>query len=221
MINKFHNIDFREIEIPPNSLIISDPPYNIKFNYPDYKDNMEKGEYIDMFRLFVGKPCVFIHYPEPMIEFICTALGVPKKTVSWVYNSNTNRQHRMIAWFNCKPDLSKVKQPYKNLKDKRIIERINRGEEGASLYDWWNVDLIKNVSEQKENYTNQIPEEIIARIIKTTAQPDQIIFDPFCGSGTTCVVADKLGHDWIGTDISPTVIKICNYRLKGTGELFK
>ena len=87
-----------------NVLIISDPPYNIDYKYLEFKDVMSESDYSGMFSHFVGKKCVFIHYPEDMIRYIIPAVGIPEKVVSWVYNSNIPRQHRMIAWFNCSPD---------------------------------------------------------------------------------------------------------------------
>ena len=43
--------------------------------------------------------------------------------MSWVYNSNTGKQHRDIAFFGVKPDFRKVGQDYKNPTDKRIAKR--------------------------------------------------------------------------------------------------
>lgn len=214
-LNKLYQADCRTLieQLPANALIISDPPYNIGFDYPEYGDRMNEEEYVQMFGLFANRPCVFIHYPEEMIKYVCRGMGsYPTEIVSWVYPSNLNRQHRMIAWFNCKPDLSKVKQPYRNPTDKRIMELIMNGSEGTDIYDWWEIDLVKNVSEEKQPYTNQIPEEVIGRIIKTTAIEGMIIVDTFNGSGTTTAVADKLGYKWIGIDISPKAIEVATKR---------
>ena len=220
-INKIHNIDCRKVRLPKECLIISDPPYNIGYSYLEYSDKMNEDEYFSLFEVFVGHKCVFIHYPEETIKYIIPAMGIPTEIVSWVYNSNTKRQHRMISWYNCKPDFSKVKQPYKNLKDKRILKRIAEGHKGADVYDWWEIDLIKNVSDEKTEYTNQIPEEVIARIIKTTAEENQIIVDPFNGSGTTCIAAKKLGFNWIGLDVSKEAVRVANERMNPLiNELF-
>tara|TARA_R100001460_G_scaffold7587_1_gene19259 strand:+ start:616 stop:1290 length:675 start_codon:yes stop_codon:yes gene_type:complete len=222
IVNKLYNIDCRNIQYNENDLIISDPPYNIGYSYLEYNDKMNETEYYELFETFKGKRCVFIHYAEETIKYIVPSMGVPTKTVSWVYNTNTKKQHRMISWYNCEPDFSKVKQPYKNLKDKRIIKRLAQGFEGADLYDWWNIDLVKNTSIEKTEYTNQIPEEVISRIIKTTAKNNDTIIDPFNGSGTTCVVAQKLNYNWIGYDVSKKAIEIANKRLEPLlNNLFK
>ena len=220
MKNRFINKDCRNVNLPSDCLIISDPPYNIGYKYLEFNDKMDNSEYIDMFKKFKGMKCVFIHYPEDTIRFIIPALGSPTKCVSWVYNSNTTREHRMISWYNCLPDFSKVKQPYKNQTDKRVLKRMLEGSEGTNLYDWWEIDLVKNVSKEKTEYTNQIPEEVISRIIKTTAT-NEIIVDPFSGSGTTCCVAQKLGFDWLGLDVSQKAIEISEKRMKPlTNNLF-
>ena len=216
---KIYNCDLRWIEFE-DGLIITDLPYNIGYNYLEYADTLDRSEYMDLFKGMVGKRVVIIHYPEETIRDIVPVLGPPLKTVSWVYNSNTARQHRMISWYNCKPDLSKVKQPYKNTTDKRIIERIKNGSEGAALYDWWEIDIVKNTSSEKTEYTNQIPEELLARIIKTTAKDGEIIIDPFCGSGSTLAAAKKLGFDYRGCDQSAKAVEIARRRVEQQITMF-
>ena len=133
-------------------------------------------------------------------------MGVPTKCVQWVYNSNMPRQHRTIAWFNCEPDFKKISQLPKNINDKRVNSEVR-------LYDWWQINLVKNVSKEKENYTNQIPEEVIGNIIKLTAEKNDIIFEPFMGSGTTPAVASKLNYKYLATDISKKAFDITTKRI--------
>jgi DNA modification methylase len=136
-----------------------------------------------------------------------------EQVVCWVYNSNTGKQSRLISWWGCKPDFNKVRQPYKNLNDKRIIKRIEEGKTGAKLYDWWEVNQVKNVSKEKTAHPCQIPEEIIKRIILTTAKENDVIIDVFGGSGTTSKVADNLGFDTISYEIDSEYCEIINKRL--------
>jgi len=126
-----------------------------------------------------------------------------------------SKQSRTISWWGCKPDFTKVLQPFKNPNDKRIKSYINRtGKNGAKLYDWWEVQQVKNTSKQKTEHPCQIPEEIIKRIILTTAKNDELIIDPFAGSGTTLKVAKELGYSYIGYEIDENYIKIIKNRLK-------
>jgi site-specific DNA-methyltransferase (adenine-specific) len=207
------NKDFRE-EIIPNGLVITDPPYNQGYSYNQYKDRMSEEEYIKLLS-HIPKPCVIIHYPEETINLLPKALGVKcEQVVSWVYNSNTGKQSRLITWWGCKPDFRKVRQPYKNLNDKRIIKRIAEGKTGAKLYDWWNVNQVKNVSKEKTEHPCQIPEEIIKNIILTTADKSELIIDPFAGSGTTLKVANDLGYNYLGYEIDSKYCDIINNRIK-------
>jgi len=203
-----YNKDFRDIIKDldkENTLIITDPPYNVGWKYDTYKDKISEEEYLELFSHFKGFKLVVIHYIEDIIKYIVPTMGVPEKVVQWVYNSNMRKQHRSIAFFNCKPDFSKVKQKPKNPEDIRVNSEVN-------IYDWWKINLVKNVSSQKEDYSNQIPEKVIGNIIKTTSENEKI-FDPFMGSGTTLAVASKLGIKYIGTDISEKAYKITKERL--------
>jgi DNA modification methylase len=211
------NKDFRECKIP-EGLTITDPPYNQGRPYNNYKDRMSEEDYIELLS-DIPIPCVIIHYPEETINLLPKALSgkyrfdaygqlklLPAKikceqVVSWVYNSNTGKQHRLITWWGCKPDFRKIRQPYKNLNDRRIKARIANGKTGAKLYDWWEINQVKNVSKEKTAHPCQIPEELIRRIILTTAKPGDTIIDVFAGSGTTLKVANELGFDTIGYEI--------------------
>ena len=205
-----YNKDFRDIIKNLNkdkTLIITDPPYNVGWKYDTYKDKVSDKDYSNLFMYFQGYRFVVIHYIEDIIKYVVPYMGVPTKVVQWVYNSNMGKQHRSIAFFNCKPDFNKAKQLPKNPTDKRVNLEVK-------LYDWWLINLVKNVSKQKENYSNQIPEKVIGNIIKIVADKDDIIFDPFMGSGTTPAVASKLGYKYIGTDISKKAYNITKNRLK-------
>ena len=201
--------DFREVIKDldkEETLIIIDPPYNVGWKYDSYKDNLSEEQYTELFTHFEGFKLVVIHYIEDIIKYVVPTMSVPEKVVQWVYNSNMRKQHRSIAFFNCKPDLSKVKQKPKDPKDVRVNQEVN-------IYDWWNVNLVKNVSKEKEDYCTQIPEQVIGNIIKTTAK-EEVIFDAFMGTGTTLAVASKLGHKYIGCDISPKAYEITKNRLQ-------
>jgi len=207
------NDDFRNHDIP-DGLVITDPPYNQNYHYSDYNDNLSTNQYINLLSS-IPKPCVIIHYPEETINILPIALKAKcEQVVSWVYNSNTGKQSRLISWWGCKPDFRKVTQPYKNPNDKRVIKLIEKGKTGAKLYDWWEVNQVKNVSKEKTDHPCQIPEEIIKRIILTTADISTLIIDPFAGSGTTLKVAKDLGFDFLGFEIDTEYIEIIKNRLK-------
>ena len=200
--------------------IITDPPFNIGYHYNNYKDKMTEDKYYlflkEIFNMY-GIPFVVIHYAECLYKLAFYVQKLPCKVVSWVYNSNTAKQHRDIAFFGIKPDFNKVVQPYKNPNDKRIKERIARGFTGCKLYDWWNINQVKNVSKKEINHPCVMPLEVMKNIIGILPK-DYVIFDPFMGSGTTGVACKELGRDFIGCEIDEDytniAIKRMNYEEK-------
>lgn len=199
-----------------NVVIVTDPPFNMKYHYNNYKDNLPEKEYYEwLSSIFSGFPSVIIHYPEALHKLSIEMRRAPIKVVSWVYNSNTAKQHRDIAFYNVKPDFNRVKQPYKNPNDKRIKERIARGLTGCKLYDWWNVNQVKNVSKDKTGHPCQIPIEVMKNIVGIL--PDEItVLDPFMGSGTTGLACKELNVPFVGIELDEEYFNIAKVRINGT-----
>lgn len=196
--------------------IVTDPPFNINYKYNKYKDNMNNDEYYEMLESVLttnGFPFVVVHYPEELYKLSFKVGIFPEKIVSWVYNANTKKQHRDIAFFKIKPDFSKVKQPYKNQNDKRIKKLIEHGKTGTDIYDWWFINQVKNVSKEKTKHPCQMPLEVMKRIVGIIPE-DYIIFDPFMGSGTTGMACKELGRYFIGCEIDEVYYEIAKERLK-------
>lgn len=165
--------------IKGNKIIVTDPPFNIGYHYNTYKDNLKEDEYLEgLCNLLEYLPCVVIHYPETLYKIAFRLGKFPEKIISWVYNSNTAKQHRDIAFFGIIPNMNQVKQPYKNPNDKRIKQRIAEGKTGAKLYDWWNINQVKNVSKDKTKHPCQMPIEVMENIIGILPY-DSVIVDPF------------------------------------------
>jgi len=62
-------------------------------------------------------------------------------------------------------------------------------------------------------FPTQKPERLIERIISISTDKGDLVADFFCGSGTTCTVAEKLGRRWIGVDLSRYAIHTTRKRL--------
>ncbi len=68
-------------------------------------------------------------------------------------------------------------------------------------------------SVEKTGYPTQKPEALLARIIRASSNPGDVVLDAFAGSGTTLAVAEKLGRRWIGIDSGALSIKTIRKRL--------
>jgi site-specific DNA-methyltransferase (adenine-specific) len=202
------------------NFVLTDPPYNVDYKYPDYKDKLSEEEYVKMIGLLKKYPTAMIHYAEAFCGVLHDAMGRPNRCVSWCYSSNLPRQSRMIAFYNCMPDFEKVKQPYKNPNDKRIQALIAKGSQGSRLYDWWSdIQLVKNVSKDKvASFSNQMPIELLERILLLTTKEGDTILDPFFGSGSLYFACKKTNRKCIGIEQSKVHLKAFDERLKQSRE---
>lgn len=196
-------------------LIVFDPPFNIGYKYNTYHDKMSEEDYREMLcDIFgwVSSPSVVIHYPEQLYQLAIDIGRPPNRVVSWVYNTNNRRQHRDIAFFGITPDFKRVLQPYKNPNDKRIKQLIANGLQGTPIYDWWNINIVKNVSAEKTAHPCQMPLEVMKNIIGILPE-DYIVIDPFMGSGTTGVACRQLNRQFIGIELDKEYFDIAYQRI--------
>ena len=229
---KFYLDDFRKVMPLKNiQTVIVDPPYNINFNYgKNFKDNINPEQYkalmydvLDLsFKSTKKDSSMFlINYPEIIAELFQTVKLTKwniHQWISWVYPSNighSNRKfttaHRSILWLTKEEPkiyMDRVTQPYKNPKDKRVKKLIESGKTGTNLYNWWEINLVKNVSKDKESYVNQIPREVLRRLILATTDKRNIVLDPMCGTGSTLLAARDEGRSGVGIDINADLKKI-------------
>ena len=62
-------------------------------------------------------------------------------------------------------------------------------------------------------YPTQKPEKLLARILEASSERGDVVLDPCCGSGTTAVVAGKLGRKWIACDIGAAAVHATRKRV--------
>ncbi len=84
---------------------------------------------------------------------------------------------------------------------------------GAKPRDVLDIPVICNGMSEKTAHPTQKPEELLRRIIGASSNPGDLVVDPFCGSGTTLVVAERLGRRWLGADADPRYIGLARTRL--------
>ncbi len=84
-------------------------------------------------------------------------------------------------------------------------------------HDTWYFARVAGTFKEREGFHGcQMPEQLLARIIRASSRPQDLVFDPFGGSGTTLCVAKKLGRRWMGTELSKDYAKYINGRLDDT-----
>jgi site-specific DNA-methyltransferase (adenine-specific) len=208
--------DCREFLPGLSGTMITDPPFNIGYHYKSFKDKMNPGEYLKFLSSVLFNNLVLIHYPEDLFRFSSFSERTPEKVVAWVYNSNQGgKAWRSIAWFGVKPNFKLVGQPYKNPKDKRVKKLIEAGRQ-ARLYDWWEVQMVKNVSKEKTSHPCQMPFEVMRRVVGITPLEGGAFIDPFMGSGTTLVASKAAGKKCVGIELDESYCEIAAKRLSAS-----
>ena len=95
---------------------------------------------------------------------------------------------------------------------------IEEDTKGMPMRDVWDISIIAGFKNERTNFPTQKPEALLERIIKAASNENSIVFDCFCGSGTTAAVAEKLGRRWIMTDLNKGAIQTTLKRLQGVIE---
>ena len=78
---------------------------------------------------------------------------------------------------------------------------------------WTDIPSLNNMARERTGYPTQKPLALLERIIAAHSCPGDLVLDPFCGSGTTLVAAQRLGRRWIGIDAEDRAIAVTAERL--------
>lgn len=129
--------------------------------------------------------------------------------------------------------------PVKQLKRVNIegVLKNARDEDGNILYqmsddkkvdDVWRIPQLQPASSEWTGYSTQKHHDLLERIILASSNPNSIVADLFCGSGTTLAVAERLGRKWIGADLGRFSIHTTRKRmlqiqreLHSSGKLYR
>ncbi|HLD05959.1 MAG TPA: DNA methyltransferase [Candidatus Nanoarchaeia archaeon] len=96
------------------------------------------------------------------------------------------------------------------------IKQYIGDKEGTLIIDvWTDIEVIHSQSKERLGYPTQKPVALLERIIKAGSNENNVVFDPFCGCGTTLVAAQRLKRKWVGIDISRTACKLMVKRMRG------
>jgi len=96
-----------------------------------------------------------------------------------------------------------------------LMKELNNNKQ---MKDVWSGITTPQREKKHGRHPAQKPEYLLTQVILASTNPSDIILDPFCGSGTTGVVAARLGRKFIGIDSEPTYIEIARLRI---GEIYE
>ncbi|MFT3695316.1 MAG: site-specific DNA-methyltransferase [Kofleriaceae bacterium] len=160
----------------------------------------------------------------------------------WAYKNKANlgkdwgRSHESILHLRGKDhqlDVDAVRVPYNGHTTKyptrvqAVSSQYGRGVRrdtwqphplGAKPRDVIEVPVICNGMAEKSPHPTQKPEGLIEKLILASSRKDQLVVDPFVGSGTTAVVAHRLGRKYLAGDADARYVGLARDRLTASSE---
>lgn len=162
---------------------------------------------------------------------------VLQNRISWEREKGRGAQNN---WKNCLEDIwfftrsdkylfnidavkmqKEVIAPYRD-KNGRPKDWVDNGEKKYRLTHpsniWTDISIPFWSMPENTPHPTQKPEKLIAKLILASSNPDDVVFDPFLGSGTTSVTAKKLGRRYIGIEREKAYAAIAEKRLEMAEE---
>jgi site-specific DNA-methyltransferase (adenine-specific) len=228
-----------QVKKPFADLIFADPPFNIGYKYDKYNDRQKKQHYIKWTKEWMTA-CYKVLKPygsfyiaigddyaayvkmiaEKKLKLFC------RNWIIWHYNFGQQmkdkfaRSHTHIFYFV----KNKNEFVFNDNEVRMISDRQGRykdkraSRDGKMPDDVWDVyPRVCGTFDERTNFPCQMPESLLARIIRVSSNEGDWILDPFSGSGTTAAVAAKLKRNYTGIELSPKYAKKSEKRIKEFG----
>lgn len=223
-------------ELPDNSihLMITSPPYNVS---KEYDDDLTLEEYLKLlenafretFRVLVhgGRACINVanlgRKPYiPLSDFISKIMidiGFDMRgEIIWNKAASASPSTAWGSWQSAaNPTLRDIHE-YILVFSKGSYKRDSGGKKNTitkeQFMEWTKSIWTMNAeSARRIGHPAPFPEELPNRLISLYSFQDDVILDPFMGSGTTAVSSLKLGRKFVGYEISEEYIKLSKKRI--------
>ncbi len=221
--------------IPDNSIALAftSPPYNVG---KDYDDDMEFEDYLDLIRE-VGQEVYRVLRPggryvinianlgrKPYIPLhaffypIHAGLGyLPMGEIIWQKGKGANNPTAWGSWMNAKAPRLRDIHEYLLVFAKMDFSRPDKGETTIERDDFMAATLsiweIPPESAKRVKHPAPFPVALAKRVIELYSYKEDVILDPFVGSGSTCIAATQTERHYVGYDISEEFCKIARARI--------
>lgn len=212
-------------------LIVTDPPYNLNKDYEMTKDYLEFEEYLNFSRQWLqeckrvlsktGTIYVFMgmRYISYIFSIMEQEMGLHFNSwITWYYTQGIGKtkgfspRHDDILMF------TKDKKNFTfNLDAIRIPQKYYRkvnNMRGANPGNVWEFSHIHYCNNNRCKHPTQKPEGLYERMILASSKPNDVVLDPFLGSGTLLRVCQQTDRKGIGIDINKNYIDMARNRLR-------
>lgn len=224
----------------------ADPPFNLKKNYENYKDRLEFQEYLDWCKKWifemvrVTKPTgsIFLHNIPKWLTYYSTFLNEKSFFKHWIsWDAPTAPMGKSLQpsnygiLFYTKSEkgakINELRYPHKRDRKQGYLLKDYGGKKdklhpfGPLVSDvWTDIHRIKH-NKKRDPHPCQLPLHLMDRIILLATDENDIVLDPFSGTGTTAISAKRLGRRYIGFEIDSFYVNVSEKKLKTTKANFK
>jgi len=146
----------------------------------------------------------------------------PKECVILAYKKHSKKQIKGTPQWKGEYQMVPNEKIEGEMRRKLVYEEKDKKDFMSLVFGQWNY-FADTQQKTKATFSLDIP----YRAIKILSYKEDVIMDPFNGSGTTCLASEMLGRKWVGVDISENYCKVAENRIKEyqdkqlQGELFK
>jgi DNA modification methylase len=238
--DKVYCLSSENMPIPDNSvaLAFTSPPYNVG---KLYDDNMTLDAYLGLIQN-VGKEVYRVLQPGGRYVVNIANLGrkpyiplhayfykahmdigfLPMGEIIWQKGKGASGSCAWGSWKSAKSPRLRDLHEYLLVFAKGSFSRQDKGESDISKEEFMESTLsiwqVPPESAKKVGHPAPFPIALASRVIKLYSYVDDVVLDPFAGSGSTCVAAKALKRHYVGIDISSEYCALAETRIATINE---
>ena len=226
--------------IPDNSIdmTFADPPFNLQKKYASYKDNLAFQEYLDWCEMWISemvrvtKPTgsIFVHNIPKWLTFYAGYLNKFAHFKHWIswdaptapMGKSLQPAHYGILFYTKEAKGAKIyelRHPHKRDRKQGYLWKDYGGKKyllhsfGPLVSDvWTDIHRVKH-NTKRDPHPCQLPVHLLDRLILMTTDENDVVLDPFSGTGTTAISAKRLGRNFIGFELDGEYKKVSEQKL--------
>jgi site-specific DNA-methyltransferase (adenine-specific) len=235
-------------DIPDNSvdMTFADPPFNLKKKYTSYTDSLEFQEYLnwceqwisEMVRVTKPTGSIFLHNIPKWLTYYATFLNKFAHFKHWIswdaptapMGKSLQPAHYGILFYGKELKDTKIyelRHPHKRDRKQGYLLKDYGGKKdklhpfGPLVSDvWTDIHRIKH-NKKRDPHPCQLPIHLLDRLILLSTDENDIILDPFSGTGTTAISAKRLGRRYIGFELDKEYVDISKKKLEAVQPNYK
>lgn len=226
----------RTLPVHSVNAIISDPPFGTKTKHWD--NAISSSIFAEFTRICPIGPIALFGYLEQILDW--SPYLSPLRIIGHIvwYKPNeiiptqglTRTHQEIVIWGRSRSQIraDNVREKYRHIngstkfsgahgKNARMIGNFIPSPEGRRATDLWEINVpFHGFNSHLRVHPNQKPEELLRRLVLLLSNPSDVILDPFCGSGTTCLASLNLGRNFLACDIEGEYVEVAKRRLKNS-----